>query len=204
MEIQCIGPSIKTWLNGNLVVDMFDSFSMKGFLGLQIHTGESGSVAWRNIRIKDLGESKWEPFFVKGADGNYQLADAKFVLPEEWSFAEDGVLRGVHPKSQGKDGLVISTKNYDNFITRVTYRMHGGNSALYFREETSAPWVLRGFQNEIANNGKDSALGTPPALLTARRFPVAAGSSRTTSSSKRSATRTTSGTRPAPPPAATA
>ena len=159
VEIQCVGPSIKTWLNGNLVVDMFDGLSMKGFLGLQIHAGTSGSVAWRNIRVKNLGESKWEPFFVQGDDGKYQLVDAKFVLPEEWSFHEDGVLCGVHSESQGKDGLVISTKDYDNFIARVTYRMHGGNSAMYFRaEETSAPWVLRGFQNEIANNGKDSAL----------------------------------------------
>lgn len=172
VEIQCVGPSIKTWLNGKLVVDMFDSFSMKGFLGLQIHSGKSGSVAWRNIRIKDLGESKWEPFFVKGDDGNYQLADAKFVLPEEWSFAKDGVLEGVHSKSQGKDGLVISNKNYDNFIARVTYRMHGGNSALYFRaEETSAPWVLRGFQNEIANNGKDSALWHTAGIIDGKTIP---------------------------------
>lgn len=172
VEIQCVGPSIKTWLNGKLVVDMFDSFSMKGFLGLQIHAGKSGSVAWRNIRVKDLGESKWEPFFVKGDDGNYQLADAKFVLPEEWSFTKDGVLHGVHTKSQGKDGLVISTRSYDNFIARVTYRMHGGNSALYFRaEETSAPWVLRGFQNEIANNGKDSALWHTAGIVDGKTIP---------------------------------
>ena len=172
VEIQCVGPSIKTWLNGNLVVDMFDSFSMKGFFGLQIHAGKSGSVAWRNIRVKDLGESKWEPFFVKGDDGKYQLAGAKFVLPEEWSFTEDGVLCGVHSKSQGKDGLVISTKDYDNFIARVTYRMHGGNSAMYFRaEETSAPWVLRGFQNEIANNGKDSALWHTAGIVDGKMVP---------------------------------
>ena len=55
--------------------------------------------------------------------------------------------------------MVISNDNYDNFAARVTYRMNGGNSALYFRaEETEAPWVLRGWQNEIANNSKDSAL----------------------------------------------
>ena len=139
VEIQCVGPSIKTWLNGNLVVDMFDSFSMKGFFGLQIHAGKSGSVAWKNIRVKDLGESKWEPFFVKGDDGKYQLVDAKFVLPEEWSFTEDGVLCGVHSKTQEKDGLVISTKNYDDFIARVTYRMHGGNSAMYFAPKKRPP-----------------------------------------------------------------
>jgi len=172
LEIQCVGPSIKTWLNGKLVVDMFDSFSMKGFFGLQIHSGKAGSVAWKNIRVKDLGQSQWEPFFVKADDGSYQLADAKFVLPEEWSFTEEGVLHGVHAKSQGKDGLVISNKNYDNFIARVTYRMHGGNSALYFRaEETSAPWVLRGFQNEIANNSKDSALWHTAGIVDGKKIP---------------------------------
>ncbi|QDV66863.1 hypothetical protein Poly24_05510 [Rosistilla carotiformis] len=172
LEIQCVGPSIKTWLNGKLVVDMFDSFSMKGFFGLQIHSGKSGSVAWKNIRVKDLGQSQWEPFFVKADDGSYKLQDAKFVLPEEWSFTEEGVLHGVHTKSEGKDGLVISNKNYDNFIARVTYRMHGGNSALYFRaEETSAPWVLRGFQNEIANNSKDSALWHTAGIVDGKKIP---------------------------------
>jgi hypothetical protein len=172
VEIQCVGPSIKTWLNGKLVTDIFDGMTMKGFFGLQIHAGESGSVAWKNIRVKDLGESQWESFFVKGADGKYQLANAKFVLPDEWSFTEDGILRGVHSKSQGKDGLVISNQDYDDFIARVTYRMHGGNSALYFRaEETAAPWVLRGFQNEIANNGKDSALWHTAGIIDGKTIP---------------------------------
>jgi hypothetical protein len=172
VEIQCVGPSLKTWINGRLVADMFDSFSMTGFIGLQIHSGKSGSVAWRNIRVKDLGESRWEPFFTKGADGKYRLADAKFVLPEEWSFTDEGVLHGIHKKDQTKDGLVISTKDYADFIARVTYRMHGGNSALYFRaEETAAPWVLRGFQNEIANNGKDSALWHTAGIVDGRTIP---------------------------------
>ncbi len=204
VEIQCVGPSIKTWLNGKLVVDMFDSFSMKGFFGLQIHAGTSGSVAWRNIRVKDLGESRWEPFFVKGADGKYQLASTKFVLPEEWSFGEDGVLHGVHTKNQEKDGLVISTKDYDNFIARVTYRMHGGNSA-----STSAPPKRMPLgscavsRTKSPTTAKTRPCGTPPASSTARRFPVAAGSSRTTISSRRCATRTTSGTRRARPRTAT-
>jgi hypothetical protein len=172
VEIQCVGPSIKTWINGTPVVDMFDSFSLKGFLGLQIHSGDSGSVAWRNIRVKDLGESRWQPFFVRGGDGTYRLVDATFVLPEEWSFTDDGVLHGVHSKDQTKDGLVISTRDYANFIARVTYRMHGGNSALYFRAaETAAPWVLRGFQNEIANNAKDSALWHTAGIVDGKTIP---------------------------------
>ncbi|MFM8434932.1 MAG: DUF1080 domain-containing protein [Planctomycetia bacterium] len=172
VEIQCVGPSIKTWINGRPVVDMFDSFALKGFVGLQIHSGTAGSVAWRNIRIQDLGESRWEPFFRKGDDGKFRLVDAKFVLPEEWSFTHDGVLHGVHKKDQANDGLVISTKNYADFIARVTYRMRGGNSALYFRaEETAAPWVLRGFQNEIANSGRDSALWHTGGIIDGRTIP---------------------------------
>lgn len=172
VEIQCVGPSIKTWLNGHLVVDMFDGCSLKGFFGLQVHAGNAGTIAWKNIRVKDLGESQWEPFFVKGDDGQYQLAQAKFVLPQEWSFLEDGVLRGLHSKSEGRDGLVISTRDYDNFIARVTYRMHGGNSALYFRaEETEAPWVLRGFQNEIANGSRDSALWHTAGIIDGKTIP---------------------------------
>ena len=44
-------------------------------------------------------------------------------------------------------------------MARVTYKLNGGNSALYFRaEEEYIPWVLKGFQNEIAGSSKDSAL----------------------------------------------
>lgn len=38
------------------------------------------------------------------------------------------------------EGLVIFTKDYDNFNARVTYRIHRGKSALYFRAtDTEAP-----------------------------------------------------------------
>jgi hypothetical protein len=79
---------------------------------------------------------------------------------------------GVHAKSEGRDALVISTKDYDDFIARVTYRMQGGNSALYFRaEETEAPWVLRGFQNEIANGSRDSALWHTAGIIDGKTIP---------------------------------
>ena len=164
MEIQCVGPSIRTWLNDVPVVNMFDGESLTGFIGLQVHAikDPDGKVCarWRNIRIKDLGTSQWTPFFVKGADGKYALRDARFVVPEDWNFEhEKGYLRGMHKKSERRDGLVVSDKNYNDFIVRVTYQIFGGNSALYFRaEEVNTPWLLKGFQNEIAGGAKDSAL----------------------------------------------
>ena len=173
VEIQAVGPSLKTWINGHLVADICDSYTQKGFIGLQVHAGKSGTIAWKNIRIKDMGESKWEPFFVKDEAGKYSLVKARFVLPEEWSFNdEEGFLHGVHKKGEGRDGLVVSDGNYDNFAARVTYKMNGGNSALYFRaEEVESPWLLRGFQNEIANNTKDSALWHTAGMKNGKMIP---------------------------------
>ncbi|MDO4583075.1 MAG: DUF1080 domain-containing protein [Planctomycetia bacterium] len=158
MEIQCVGPSIRTWVNGVPVANILDPVDLYGFIGLQVHAGKQGTIAWRNIRIKDLGVSQWKSFFVKDGD-TWKLADARFVLPDEWSFDQDGVLTGLHKKEEKRDGLVVSDKNYTDFAARVTYQIFGGNSALYFRaEEVNTPWLLKGFQNEIAGNNVDSAL----------------------------------------------
>lgn len=158
IEIQCVGPSIRTWLNGQPVANIFDSVDLRGFIGLQVHAGKAGTIAWRNIRIRELPGCEWKSFFVK-ADEGWKLVDARFVLPECWSFDKDGVLHGVHTKSEKRDGLVVSDKNYSDFAARVSYKLSGGNSALYFRaEEVNTPWLLKGFQNEIAGNTKDSAL----------------------------------------------
>ena len=167
MEIQCVGPSIKTWVNGKKVVDIFDDCQQRGFFGLQIHAQKEGSKPgvshWRNVRIKELPACPpWKEFFVKGGDGAWKVDGAHYVIPQDWSFVEekgDTFLRGIHDEKEKKDGLVISDADYDNFMARVTYKLNGGNSALYFRAaEEDVPWVLKGFQNEIAGNNKDSAL----------------------------------------------
>ncbi len=167
MTIQCVGPSIKTWVNGKKVADIFDDCQQKGFFGLQIHAQKAGTAPgvahWRNIRIKELPACPpWKSFFVQGADGQWKLDGAHYVIPQDWSFVtEKGetFLRGIHDEKEKKDGLVISDADYDNFMARVTYKLNGGNSALYFRAaEEDIPWVLKGFQNEIAGNNKDSAL----------------------------------------------
>ncbi len=162
MEIQCVGPSIKTWVNGVKVTDILDDCMQKGFIGLQIHSGKSGVAHWRNIRIKELPACPpWKKFFVN-KDGKWQLDGAYYVIPQDWSFVEDkggAYLKGIHDQKEKRDGLVISEKNYSDFMARVTYKINGGNSALYFRaEEVDTPWVLKGFQNEIAGNNVDSAL----------------------------------------------
>ncbi len=169
IEIQCVGPSIRTWLNGNEVTNTFDYMDMSGFFGLQIHAGNQGKICWRNIRVKDLGTSEWKSFFVKNNDGQWELVDAYEYVPSCWSFTEkDGheCLWGHHTRNEQRDGLVVSCHNYDNFVAKVDYMINGGNSALYFRaEEVKTPWLLRGYQNEIAGNAAEAHIwhtsGTP-------------------------------------------
>ena len=172
MEIQCVGTSIRTWLNGHPVSKFHDYYDLSGIFGLQVHAGQQGEIAWRNIRVKDLGTSQWQHFFVK-KDNQWELDGAYKFVENCWSFTEkDGkeVLWGHHTKDEQRDGLIVSDLNYDNFAAKVTYIINGGNSALYFRaEEVDTPWLLRGYQNEIAGNEAEASIwhtagapGDPP------------------------------------------
>jgi len=55
-KIQCVGSSIKIWVNGVLTTDLVDTVDAEGHLGLQ-HHGERGKVyKFRNVRITELNE----------------------------------------------------------------------------------------------------------------------------------------------------
>ena len=57
-RIECIGNSIRTWLNDIPVAHLVDDMTSKGFIALQVHgigknkEKEGQQIKWRNIRIK--------------------------------------------------------------------------------------------------------------------------------------------------------
>jgi hypothetical protein len=57
-RVECRGPSIKTWLNGELRADLNDDMTPEGFIALQVHSdgglGKPMTISWRNLRIQDL------------------------------------------------------------------------------------------------------------------------------------------------------
>ncbi len=54
-RIECIGDSIKIYVNGTLTTNIRDGWDMAGYIGLQ-HHGEKGLIyRFRNVRIKELG-----------------------------------------------------------------------------------------------------------------------------------------------------
>ena len=57
VRIECLGNSIRTWLNGVACANLWDDVTLSGFIALQVHSiGDNTSmagktVAWRDIRI---------------------------------------------------------------------------------------------------------------------------------------------------------
>jgi len=57
MRVECIGPRIRTWINGVAASQIIDNMTPNGFIALQVHAigkpEEAGiKIHWRNIRIQ--------------------------------------------------------------------------------------------------------------------------------------------------------
>jgi hypothetical protein len=157
-RIECIGPSIKTWLNGVPVAHLIDDMTPKGFIGLQVHSIRDESMAnrqikWRNIRIKtenlelspnegiyvvnmlpnNLSEAEKEKGFKLLFDG--QSADQfKSVegdeFPEEGWQVKDGLLT-VLPG--GKGGSIITKEEFGPFELKFDFMItEGANSGIKY------------------------------------------------------------------------
>ena len=71
-RIECIGSSIKTWLNGVACSHVIDDMTPEGFIALQVHgigtakEKEGHQIKWRNVRIKteNLKPSSSEGIYV--------------------------------------------------------------------------------------------------------------------------------------------
>ena len=76
-RIECIGTSIKTWVNGVPAAYLIDDMLTKGFIALQVHSIEKPEdagrqIRWRNIRIQtqNLRPSKDDGIFVVNLNKN--------------------------------------------------------------------------------------------------------------------------------------
>ena len=93
----------------------------------------------------------WEPLF-NGKD----LTGWHTQPGGEWKVV-DGVIVGTSASSERRHGLLVSDRELTNFILGAKFRVHEGNSGLYFRaEETDTNVAVRGFQAEV---DRSSAVG---------------------------------------------
>lgn len=81
---------------------------------------------------------------LSGWDGN----------PKFWT-VEDGAMTGRTTKdnpTKGNTFLIYRKDSVDDFELRLKYKMIGGNSGIQYRSTEVAPWVVAGYQADMASN----------------------------------------------------
>jgi len=53
-RIECIGNTIRAWVNGVPTAEFVDDADAEGFIGLQVHSGDNTRVRWRNLVLWEL------------------------------------------------------------------------------------------------------------------------------------------------------
>jgi hypothetical protein len=144
-RIECMGDSIKTWVNGVPVADLIDSETLTGFIALQVHgTQKEGlQVRFKNIRLRDLGRHIWKSVW-NGKD----LSTGHVIGKGDWK-VEDGAIHGTHPKTEKEFGHLVSNDTRGDFVLRLKYKSVKGNSGLYFHIDETGASGVSGFQAEI-------------------------------------------------------
>ncbi|MDG2149112.1 MAG: DUF1080 domain-containing protein [Planctomycetota bacterium] len=69
-HIECIGPSLRAWVNGVPAANHLDAMTLEGVVALQVHSGPAGRIRWRNLRLRDLGRHDWEPLLLSPSESS--------------------------------------------------------------------------------------------------------------------------------------
>jgi sugar phosphate isomerase/epimerase len=148
IRVEARGDSIKSWLNGVLAADLVDSMDLEGFIGLQVHQvgkrEEPLHVAWRNLRLQDLGRRAWLPVLDgKTLRGLHPAGDAAWKV-------DGGLLRGSIPAGARGAGLLFVEATPAVPTVRLEYHLTGGNGGLYLQAAPADPPAgARGVQVDL-------------------------------------------------------
>lgn len=155
-RIECIGNSIRTWINGAPAAHVIDDMTPKGFIALQVHSigdrkDEGRQIRWRNLRIQtdNLKPSPLNSIFVvnmipnnlseaEKANGVSLLWDTKTTtgwrgayknkFPEKGWQIKDGTL-SVLPSGGAESahgGDIVTEKEFGAFVLQFDFKLSPG------------------------------------------------------------------------------
>lgn len=195
VRIECLGNSIRTWLNGVACANIWDDMTPSGFIALQVHAvggpEEAGrTVAWRDIRICTEDVEKYVTPASESAPEVNLIVNT--LSPTEknngWTLLWDGSTtegwRGAKlegfPESGWtiEDGILKVNKgdggestNGGDIITRRKYRNF--ILSVDFRITEGANSGIKYFVNPDLNKGAGSAIGCEFQILDDEKHPDA-------------------------------
>ena len=195
VRIECLGNSIRTWLNGVACANIWDDMTPSGFIALQVHAvggpEEAGrTVAWRDIRICTEDVEQYVTPASESAPEVNLIANT--LSPTEknngWALLWDGSTtegwRGAKlegfPESGWtiEDGILKVNKgdggestNGGDIITRRKYRNF--ILSVDFRITEGANSGIKYFVNPDLNKGAGSAIGCEFQILDDEKHPDA-------------------------------
>ena len=72
---------------------------------------------------------------------------------------KDGAIVGTSPKSERRHGILLTDKQYSDFVVKAKFRVYSGDSGFYFRAERVKSAVsVNGFQVEVDTSQETGGL----------------------------------------------
>lgn len=142
-RIAAVGDRIRTWVNGAACADLTDSMDLSGFIALQVHAFKGpkpAEVAWRNLRIKDLGRHEWKPLF----DGQ-SLSGWKHTGGGGFSVV-GGAIKANSLPDDPRTGMLLSEASFKDVTARVRFKIVKGNSGVFLRTD---PATMAAYEVEV-------------------------------------------------------
>jgi hypothetical protein len=102
-EIECIGPRIRTRVNGVPCAEWFDPI-VSGLIAFQVHGGPACEVAFAAPMFEELGAHAWSPIAAETTNPTAPAGAAR----RAWDHAVDAEARGVRMSVEGAGQLTIT------------------------------------------------------------------------------------------------
>lgn len=129
-RIECVGPSVKAWVNGLATADVLDPLDVSGLIGLQVHSGNNTRVRWRAPRLRDLGRRVWSPVLTPASLAGWSQSRTAWRAEEGRLVGDDGgLLVAPEPlvdgalrlefRSAGELALVLRADGADDVLERL-------------------------------------------------------------------------------------